>query len=118
MFDKKLDVISYVNVYDQPFLNDRPDVVFTKGIPQNSDPETNSLIIFDDFLLNRKKTTIDMRVFHWLCSPLERLCESHYSKHVSPKFVLSNNQFKLYDSSNIPVGEDCRSTPSYISAAL
>lgn len=55
MFDKKLDVIFYVYVYEQPFFKDHPDVVFTKDIPQNLDPETNSLIIFDDFLSNRTK---------------------------------------------------------------
>lgn len=51
MFDKKLDVISYV--YEQPFFKDHPDVVFTKDIPQNLDPETNSLIIFDDFRIGK-----------------------------------------------------------------
>ncbi|KAM7305650.1 hypothetical protein ISCGN_015547 [Ixodes scapularis] len=55
MFDKKLDVIFYVYVYEQPFFKDHPDVVFTKDIPQNLDPETNSLIIFDDFFSNRTK---------------------------------------------------------------
>ena len=55
MFDKEFDVVYYVFVFHQSWFAQINGVNFTKEIPQNLDPERNSLIIFDDFLANRSK---------------------------------------------------------------
>ncbi|KAM7298947.1 hypothetical protein ISCGN_019514 [Ixodes scapularis] len=55
MFDKEFHVIYYVYVFPQSWFSGTSGVIFTKEIPQNLDPERDSLIIFDDFLANRTK---------------------------------------------------------------
>lgn len=55
MFDNPPADIFYVYVYEQPFFREHPDITFTQNIPENLDPEKNSLVIFDDFLANPSK---------------------------------------------------------------
>lgn len=55
MFDKEFYVVYYVFVFPQSWFSETSGVISIKEIPQDLDPERNSLIIFDDFLANRTK---------------------------------------------------------------